>query len=142
MPGPYQVNEATKAGWDLTQLNCTDPSGGTTTSLANRQADIALAAGETVHCTFTNRQRGKSRSKSRPTPTAPRDFTFTGTAAGTISDDGQIVVPGSDAGHLHLDRGRPERGRLRPQQHHLRRSDRQLERQRGDPHRDLQRRRR
>lgn len=53
--GPYAITESVPAGWDLTSIACTDPSGGTTTSLPT--ANIALAAGETVSCTFNNTRR-------------------------------------------------------------------------------------
>ncbi|MCL4295825.1 MAG: S8 family serine peptidase [Anaerolineae bacterium] len=53
--GTYTITETLPvAGWALTALNCTDPSGGTTTTLATGQASINLAAGETVTCTYTN----------------------------------------------------------------------------------------
>src|SRR4029079_18446518 len=49
-PGTYSVLEsAIPAGWDLTSATCNDGSPVTA---------IAVAAGETVTCTFTNTQRG------------------------------------------------------------------------------------
>jgi hypothetical protein len=52
--GTYTVQEGTVTGFNLTALSCTDPSGDTTTSLNTRTANIVLAAGETVTCTFEN----------------------------------------------------------------------------------------
>ena len=90
VPGSYQVDEDAKAGWDLTQIDCTDPDGGTTTSLANRHAAIDLDPGETVHCTFTQPPAGEADRREADQPgRRPGNFTFTGTAAGTISDNGR-----------------------------------------------------
>jgi hypothetical protein len=49
--GNYTVTEDANANYTQTVV-CTDPSGNTTT--AGRTATIALAAGETVTCTYTN----------------------------------------------------------------------------------------
>ncbi len=52
-PGTYTVTESSlPSGWNLTAIDCVDPSGGTSTGGA--AASIALALGETVTCTFTN----------------------------------------------------------------------------------------
>jgi uncharacterized repeat protein (TIGR01451 family) len=57
-PGIYSVTEVNPTPtFDFTSLNCTDPSGDTTTS--GRTATIDLAAGETVTCTYTNTRRGR-----------------------------------------------------------------------------------
>jgi hypothetical protein len=54
-PGNYTVTEVNlPTGWSLLQIGCTDPSGGTTTSLATKTANIGLATGETVTCKFLN----------------------------------------------------------------------------------------
>jgi hypothetical protein len=53
VPGTYSVAEVNvPAGWDLMGVSCSDGSPVTA---------IALAAGETVTCTFNNRQRGKAQ---------------------------------------------------------------------------------
>ena len=73
--GTYHVSEDTKAGWDLTGIVCTDPDNGTTTS--GSQATIDVDAGETVHCTFNNREEGKLIVKKETDPngsTAQFDF--------------------------------------------------------------------
>ena len=58
--GDYSVTEADPApAFDLSELTCTATSGSSgTTDLATRTASISLAAGGTVDCTYTNRQRG------------------------------------------------------------------------------------
>jgi uncharacterized protein len=51
--GTYTASELSiPATWTLTALNCTDPTGNTTTSAAT--ATIDLASAETVTCTFEN----------------------------------------------------------------------------------------
>ncbi|MDM5272516.1 hypothetical protein PGH07_10025 [Sulfurovum sp. zt1-1] len=69
--GQYTVTEADakltgqSPSYDLTGLICTESLGdgeednGTTTSLLNRTANIDLDPGETIECTFTNRERGR-----------------------------------------------------------------------------------
>ena len=54
-PGTYDVSEALLAGWELTQITCVDPDGGSTFDLATSTARIDLDAGEQVTCTFLNR---------------------------------------------------------------------------------------
>ena len=83
-PGTYSVAETPLAGWDLTGATCSD---GSTPNA------IDLAPGETVTCTFTNTKRGTIIVEKQTSPDgASGQFTFTGDAAGTISDGGQIVV--------------------------------------------------
>ena len=54
---------------------------------------ISLQAGETVTCTFTNTKRGTIIVEKQTSPDgAAGNFTFTGTAAGTIADNGTITV--------------------------------------------------
>jgi hypothetical protein len=53
--GDYDAVElAPPAGWKLTNLVCVDPTTNTTVNIATRTAEIDLASGETVTCTFTN----------------------------------------------------------------------------------------
>ncbi|HEU0235176.1 MAG TPA: hypothetical protein VFR14_01915, partial [Candidatus Limnocylindrales bacterium] len=79
------------AGWDLTGLSCDDAN--STESLGTRTATVNLEAGETVTCTFTNTKRGTIIVEKQTSPDgALGSFTFTGDAAGTISDNGTIVV--------------------------------------------------
>ncbi len=86
LPGrTYSVVELDTPGWDLTEATCT---GG------RNPVSVTLSAGETVTCTFTNTQRGAIVVEKQTDPDgAAGDFTFTGDAAGTIADGGQIVVP-------------------------------------------------
>lgn len=51
-PGTYSVSETVPSGWDLTSATCDDGSA---------PSSIGLGAGETVTCTFNNRQRGKAQ---------------------------------------------------------------------------------
>ncbi len=89
--GTYSVTEGTVAGWDLTGLTCNDVNG--TTNPGTRTANIALDPGEEVTCTFTNTKRGTIIVEKQTNPNgAPGNFTFTGTAAGTIADNGTITV--------------------------------------------------
>lgn len=65
-PGTYQLQETggrARQPRTLTSLACVDPSGDTTTSLADASASVTLQAGETVTCTFTHRALG-----ALPTP--------------------------------------------------------------------------
>jgi hypothetical protein len=81
VPGTYSVAEVNiPAGWDLTSSSCTDGSAVTA---------ISLQAGETVTCTFNNRQRGHVRVVKTvaggPIP-AGQSYTFqlrSGASAGT-----------------------------------------------------------
>lgn len=52
--GSYTVTENATAGWSLTDISCGDAD--TTTNPATRTANIVLAAGESVTCTFRNLQ--------------------------------------------------------------------------------------
>ena len=91
IPGSYSVTEGAVAGWDLTGLTCNDANG--TTSLGTRTASITLDPGENVTCSFTNTKRGTIIVEKQTNPNgAPGNFTFTGTAAGTIADNGIITV--------------------------------------------------
>lgn len=76
-PGKYSVEELATAGWDLSDLSCKDPSGGTTTDGA--VASIDLAAGETVSCTYANTERAEvTIAKTTDPSTATDRFSFTG----------------------------------------------------------------
>ncbi|MCR4297993.1 MAG: IPTL-CTERM sorting domain-containing protein, partial [Gallionella sp.] len=51
VPGTYNVTETVPAGWNLTGLTC---SNGSTVTVGTATANVAVAAGEAVTCTFTN----------------------------------------------------------------------------------------
>ncbi|MDO8616206.1 MAG: hypothetical protein Q7T33_10825, partial [Dehalococcoidia bacterium] len=96
------IEDAPAAGWNLTALVCTDPSGGTTTSVGTRTATIALAAGETVSCTFTNTKDGTITIIKDAVPDDPQDFSYSGTsfAAFSLDDDTDITLLNTKtAGH-------------------------------------------
>jgi hypothetical protein len=59
MPGTYVVTEPEQGAWRLSNLACTDPSGDSVVTIADRQASIVVAPGETVTCTFTNSPTGQ-----------------------------------------------------------------------------------
>ena len=91
VPGNYSSTETVPAGWDLTNISCDD--GDSSGDIGTATATFAVGAGETVTCTFTNVKRGTIIVEKQTNPDgAPGNFTFTGDAAGIISDGGQIVV--------------------------------------------------
>ncbi len=51
---PWTVRELVPTGWDLTGLACTHGASTVSTDLAAASATIALAAGDTVTCTYTD----------------------------------------------------------------------------------------
>ena len=53
-PGTYTLVESASGAWRLQTLECTDPTGDSVVTVAERQASIVVASGETVSCTFTN----------------------------------------------------------------------------------------
>ncbi|MBI5127730.1 hypothetical protein HZA76_04725 [Candidatus Roizmanbacteria bacterium] len=88
LPGSYSVSENTPVGWDLTSTVCTSSIQDT-----ESEGGLELDSGETITCVFTNTKRGSIIVEKQTTPNgATGNFTFTGDAAGTISDDGQITV--------------------------------------------------
>nr|WP_255595478.1 DUF11 domain-containing protein [Lysobacter sp. BMK333-48F3] len=56
-PGSYTITETAQTGWDLTGLSCSDPTGNSTGNTGTGVASVALAAGETVTCTYVNTQQ-------------------------------------------------------------------------------------
>lgn len=62
--GTYTVTEGVVDGFELVDINCNDPDGGTITNLATRTVAIDLDVGEHITCTFTN-QATSERSSSR-----------------------------------------------------------------------------
>ncbi|MDD1653198.1 MAG: hypothetical protein LUQ64_01495, partial [Methanomicrobiales archaeon] len=74
-PGSYGVTETVPDGWDLTKLVCDDPDGGTSVNLAGATATIDLDAGETVTCTFTDREELAEKTFTLTIPqTCPPGF--------------------------------------------------------------------
>jgi uncharacterized repeat protein (TIGR01451 family) len=88
-PGSYTVSENVPEGWDLTDIDCGEENVETEGS----EVFIDLDAGETVTCVFENTKRGSIVVEKQTSPDgAAGSFTFTGDAAGSIGDNGQIVV--------------------------------------------------
>ncbi|WP_412029775.1 SpaA isopeptide-forming pilin-related protein [Deinococcus yunweiensis] len=93
VPGTYAASETVPAGWAQTGATCSDGSA---------VGAIALAAGETVTCTFTNSRLPKIviQKVTKPMNTGSFGFTATGTnyASFTLGGGGQnvqTVVPGA-----------------------------------------------
>ena len=100
--GTYGVTETPFAGFDLTNLVCTDLTGGTVTTLGTGNASINLTGGETVTCTFTNTKRG-SLTIVKNAVGGNDTFNFTGTTgvttlttvAGTANQVVSNILPGT-----------------------------------------------
>ena len=68
-PGTYSVQELTKTGWGLTSINCVeDKTNNSSGSATTRTATFNVQAGETVKCTFNNRQMGEISGKKYEVP--------------------------------------------------------------------------
>jgi hypothetical protein len=66
--GTYSIAEADPGplGWELSDIYCEDPDGGSSVDFPSRSATIELDPGETVHCVFINgRPVGGSVAESR-----------------------------------------------------------------------------
>ena len=94
-PGTYSVAETVPGGWTQTSATCSDGS---------PIGAIALAAGETVTCTFNNTQKGHIVVDKVTNPTgSQQSFAFTTTGTGytgfSLKDgdtpNSQEVLPGS-----------------------------------------------
>jgi hypothetical protein len=53
-PGSYTVTEDLPGDWLLQGIRCVDPTNDSVVGIATTQAEIEVASGETVTCTFTN----------------------------------------------------------------------------------------
>ena len=83
-PGAYNVSETVPIGWSLTDSYCSN---------GNEVDSINLGPGDSVTCTFENTKKGTIIVEKQTIPDgAAGSFTFTGTAAGTIFDNGTIMV--------------------------------------------------
>jgi plastocyanin len=108
VPGTYTSTEADPTpAFDLTGLSCDDGASATasTVNLGTRTATFKLDPGETVTCTFTNRQRGHAKvvkTVAGNVPSGSQSFTFqlrsgaSAGAAGTILESG--VANAADGG--------------------------------------------
>jgi len=92
LPGAYTAQEIVPAGWALISIVCDDDN--SSGDVASGEVTFQLETGETVTAVFTNSiNRGTIIVEKQTDPDgAPDTFEFTGDAAGTISDGGQIVV--------------------------------------------------
>jgi hypothetical protein len=95
VPGnSFSVSETVPSGWDLATPSCALYGGAATgTASATGVTGIVVQPGKTTTCTFRNTKRGTIIVEKQTDPdNAPGNFTFTGTAAGTISDNGTLTV--------------------------------------------------
>ena len=76
IPGNYTVASAAVAGFELTSLDCADPDGGTSSSLAAGTATLDLDPGETITCTFERTKLGTIVVLKNTLPDDPQDFAF------------------------------------------------------------------
>ena len=101
-PGGYAVTESALAGWDITDISCSDDDSTGTGNTAN----FVVAPGEVVNCTFTNTiQRGNIVVEKQTDPDGSSQvFDFTSSYGGGFSlIDGQQsgsgpLLPTSEAG--------------------------------------------
>ena len=125
-PGTYSVSESVPEGWKLDTAVCDDGS---------PINAIVLEAAEDIICTFTNVQTGTIIVEKQTNPNgAAGTFSFTGDAAGSIGDNGQIVVDGLEPGTYTSTEGASSG--LQPDGDHLQRR-RGLDRQRRDADGDV-----
>jgi plastocyanin len=78
IPGTYTVTEADPApAFDLESLDCDDDASATPSTTSGRVATIKVDPGETVTCTYTNKQRGSIIIKKETNPDgASGSFSF------------------------------------------------------------------
>lgn len=99
LAGTYAVTESMTAGWTLTSIMC---SAGGTANMANRTANITLAEGANVTCTFVNTMEGQQSQTGSITilknavPDDAQDFAFTTTGTGlagfSLDDDANATL--------------------------------------------------
>ena len=97
-PGNHVVSETPLAGWALTDIQCTDPTGDSTTDVPNHEVSLNITAGETVDCTFTNSKLGRIEVEVVTNPAGYGGFGFTGDLIATLADGqsaGRGVAPGT-----------------------------------------------
>ena len=97
-PGTYTSEEIVPAGWDLTSIECddqlsTNPSSG---DIGEAAATFNLDPGETVTCTFTNRERGSvevlKTVEGLPPGGAYEAFVFELRKGATEATAGQVIA--------------------------------------------------
>ncbi len=106
LPGSYTVIEQPETGWDRTALTCVDPSGGTVVNVGVGQANIALAPGETVSCTYVNTQRGSIQIEKQTSPDgSTQSFSFTGAIITSLQDGQQSSIVSVPPGQYTVTEG-------------------------------------
>ncbi len=87
--GTYNVTEQATAGYELSSIFCSDPSGGTLVSPATATAIIDLVESESITCTFVNAELATVTIIKDAIPDGPQSFGFTGDLGGfSLVDDG------------------------------------------------------
>ncbi len=105
-PGAYTITEAAVSGWKLTNLVCNDANG--SVDLNAGKATLNVGPNEEITCTYTNTKLGKIIVEKQTLPDgSPGSFAFTGDAAGSIGDNGQIVVDNLVPGTYTSTEGNP-----------------------------------
>jgi uncharacterized cupredoxin-like copper-binding protein len=92
-PGTYTVTELVPPGWDLTDLDCIDPTNDSTTQ--GPSAIIDLSPGESVECIWENTKRGQIIIQKDTEPEGGAGFGFTDNIAAPNAfalDDGQQEI--------------------------------------------------
>ncbi|MFL5777513.1 MAG: hypothetical protein ACJ761_01095, partial [Chloroflexota bacterium] len=86
-PGFQALSQEPVSGFDLTNVACNDPDGGTYTTPTGAMVDVD--PGETITCTLTNATRGNVVIRLDTTPDAPPAVSFTSDWGDfTLNDDG------------------------------------------------------
>ena len=95
-PGSYSVTEILPGGWDLTDLNCNDPDGGTSWDVDTGIIIMDVDAGETIDCVYQNTKFGTLIVEKQTLPDGdPTIFEFTGNLAGDLTDGQQLTTTGN-----------------------------------------------
>ena len=98
VPGDYTAQELIPAdwNWDLIGLTCIeDKAANSTTSLNTATASIKLDPGETVECTFTNRERSTvvlNKTVSGLPPVGDESFAFDIRTGADLNSTGTVVA--------------------------------------------------
>ena len=108
----YTITETGQTDWDLTAISGSIGGGSVATDTANLRCSTTLnltaSSGATFQCSFSNTQRGTIIVRKATDPAGSAgSFTFTGDAAGTISDGGMITVQHLTPGTYTSTEGNP-----------------------------------
>ncbi len=116
-PGSYTVTEtAPAAPYSLDRIECVDATTNSAVSVPDRRANIEVAAGETVICTFTNEKalKGTIVVKKQTTPEEnPNSTTFGFTTTGltpaafNLQDDGTQTFSELEPGEYSVTENAP-----------------------------------